>query len=144
MTKLSIKIDEEARQPLLLGSADNENDEEFKKHDSDIMSMLTSPRVNTRKMSAMGGADPMKRRTTNAHKTLNDKQDKFESGKKTELLKAQREADEMQKRKLDQQREKDAQDLKTQLGNGSVKNVIMPTYGTDERLKVDIEVNPPP
>lgn len=83
---------------MLLGS--QEEDEEGKEGENDLMSMLASPRVNAARKTTQMDAN-MKRRTTNVHKTMNDKEDKFASGKKTELLKAQKEADELAKRKLE-------------------------------------------
>jgi hypothetical protein len=126
LKQLSIKVDEEAKQPLLLK---NDDEEELEKQQSDVLSMLSSPRVakNAR------GVDLKKRRTTNLSKMVSENLDK-KKGNKAEMLKEQREADEMAKRKLEMQREKDAQDLKNQLGQASVKNVIMPQYAIDERL----------
>ena len=105
--RLSIKVDEESKQPLLAAS-DREDEDENEERKNDVIAMLSSPRVAARKNSLAGSMDAnnMRRRTTNVLKTVDEKVDKFEN--KAEKLKQQREAEEQAQRQLEIQREKDA------------------------------------
>ena len=63
---------------------------------------------------------------------------------KNELLEKQKAEQEKKERILDDQRVRDAMDMKGKLGEDSAKNIIMPTYSMDMRLNVEREVKIPP
>jgi hypothetical protein len=77
-------------------------------------------------------------------KAVNAKVDKFSSGMKNELLEKQKAEQEKKERILDDQRVRDAMDMKGKLGEDSAKNIIMSTYSMDLRLNVEREDKIPP
>jgi signal transduction histidine kinase len=83
----NVKVaDDEMKQPLLLGNEEYSYYEESK---SDVLTILSSPRVNARSLTLAAGGSAAQRRKTmnNPLKAVGLKVDKFASGKKAELLK---------------------------------------------------------
>lgn len=71
--------------------------------------------------------------------------DKFTGGQKTKLLAEEKLEREKCKREMDDQRRREAEDLKRSGGGkDAVKNVLMPSYQLDTRLNVYREQNIPP
>ena len=62
---------------------------------------------------------------------------------KASIMKAHKEASALEKRIIEDERQRAEEDLIKE-GADTSKTIIMPQYKLDERLKVDREVNPPP
>ena len=115
--KKSVKVADEMRQPLLLSSGDQQEEAKDSFVQRSPKSRVT-PRSLT--MSQTGKnklpANPLKQQQF----------DKFNSGMKTALLAQQKEANEKEKRELDDARKRDAEEFKKQMAGAAVKNVVMP------------------
>lgn len=84
-----------------------------------------------------------KSKSTNAMKM--QKVDKMAPGLKAERLKQEKDEKEKKKRMLEDERMREAEELKRNGGaKESAKNIVMPTYNLDTRLNVYREMNMPP
>ena len=63
---------------------------------------------------------------------------------KASIMKAHKEASELEKRLIEDERKRAEEDLLKQGGDSAHKTILMPKYKLDERLKVDREIDPPP
>ena len=72
----------------------------------------------------MIGAKPGERSSTIKNPLKAVKVDKFTSGMKGKLLEQEKQEKEKRERMLEDQRQRDAMDIKAKLGDDSVKNVI--------------------